>query len=177
VWPYVASLLILVGVGIIGAGVLVLAWAYWSAQTERARAAEARATPEPTQPARPRPVRARPAPSAPTEAPPPVARTITRGVQVVAPGQLRWVTFTGPGTVTGRFEAQGGGNDIRIFITDADGLANARNGHPFRTWFDSGKLTVGTIQAVVGEGEFALCCDNTNSILSNKIVTVTATIE
>ena len=74
--------------------------------------------------------------------------------------------------VAGRFRAQGGsGNDIEVFILDSDGLENFRNGHRVPTYYNSGRVTVGTINVTLSEGDYHLVFNNKFSALSNKAVT------
>lgn len=96
---------------------------------------------------------------------------------VVAPG--RYVSW--PFTVTadmrralvaGHFEAQGGANDIRVIIVDPDGMENFSNGHEFREYYDSGKVTTDTLHVgPLAAGSYYLVFSNTYSIVSNKAVT------
>ena len=77
-----------------------------------------------------------------------------------------------PAHVVGRFRAQGGsGNDIRVMILDADQLENWKNGHQTNTYYNSQKVTVGTINVGLNRGTYYLVFDNTFSAVSNKAVT------
>lgn len=77
----------------------------------------------------------------------------------------------GLGVVRGWFRASGGmGNDIRMFITDAYGLENFHNGHAFNVWFDSGKATVGFVNARLSPGEYYLVAANDFSLITPKAV-------
>lgn len=51
--------------------------------------------------------------------------------------------------MTGLFEAQGGRNDIECYIMDEAGFTNFKNGHNAKTYYNSGRATVGNIHAVV----------------------------
>lgn len=73
--------------------------------------------------------------------------------------------------VVGRFRAEGGGgNDIICLILDGDSFENWRNGHPVRTYYNSGKITVANIRARLPEGDYVLVFSNTFSSVSNKAV-------
>lgn len=92
----------------------------------------------------------------------------------VAPGKYAYFSFVVPpagASVTGRFRAQGGGgNDIEAFIVDQDGFENYSNGHRVRTFFNSGRATVGTISATLGAGRYYIIFNNGFSVFSNKVV-------
>lgn len=91
----------------------------------------------------------------------------------VEPGHYRYFPFTvgDRATVAGRFRAQGGsGNDIEVFILDEDGFENYRNGHRVQTYYNSGRITVGTINVTLGAGSYYLVFNNSFSTVSNKAV-------
>ena len=70
-----------------------------------------------------------------------------------------------------RFRASGGGgNDVEVFILDADGYENWQNNHTVRTYYNSGRITVGKIRARLSEGEYYLVFSNTFSTLTPKAV-------
>jgi len=71
-----------------------------------------------------------------------------------------------------KFRAHGGsGNDIKAYVTNADGLENLKNNHTFNIWYSSDKVTVGTIDIRLSPGQYYLVFSNTFSLLSNKEVT------
>lgn len=75
------------------------------------------------------------------------------------------------GRIVGRFEASGGdGNDIEVYITDEDGMTNLRNNHQMSGWYDSGKVTVGEIDATLKPGTYYLVFNNRFSFLTNKAI-------
>ena len=82
-------------------------------------------------------------------------------------------------TVTGSFQASGGsGNDIVVAILDSTGFTNFSNGHTVTTYYNSGQMTVGSINAsLTASGEYYLLYENTFSILSSKNVTTSATLQ
>jgi hypothetical protein len=99
---------------------------------------------------------------------------LTPGSFAVQAGQMQYFTFTlaGSGRVVGKFEATGGsGNDIEAVITDADNFENWKNGHQARVNYQSGKITVGNINTVLGPGTYYLAFNNGFSALSAKTIT------
>lgn len=91
----------------------------------------------------------------------------------VEPGHFRYFLFTvgDRATVAGRFRAQGGsGNDVEVYILDEDGFENYRNGHRVQTYYNSGRVTVGTINVTLGAGSYYLVFNNSFSTVSNKAV-------
>lgn len=96
--------------------------------------------------------------------------------QVVAPGQFWWQGFDitpgmQPTRVEGHFVANGGsGNDILIYIVDEVGLANVRNGHRTKLYYNSRQVTAGEINIELSAGKYYLVMDNTFSLFSNKVV-------
>lgn len=91
----------------------------------------------------------------------------------VEPGQYRYYPFTvgDRATVAGRFRAQGGsGNDVEVYILDEDGFENYKNGHRTQTYYNSGRVTVGTINVTLGSGRYYLVFNNSFSTVSNKAV-------
>jgi hypothetical protein len=75
--------------------------------------------------------------------------------------------------IQGRFRAEGGsGNDIIVYVLDEDGFENFKNKHQTPTHYNSGKVTVGTIRAIVGPGNYYIVLDNQFSNASNKVVAI-----
>lgn len=101
--------------------------------------------------------------------------SLVRSAFTVAPGMHRYFRFEVKGAaaaVEGRFRAQGGsGNDIKVYILDEDGYENFKNGHSVSTFYNSGQVTVGAINATLGSGVYYLVFDNGYSAISNKAVT------
>lgn len=102
---------------------------------------------------------------------------------VVEPGQYLSVKFTVVQRsknvrIDGRFQASGGsGNDVEVFIVDENGLLNYQNGHSANTYYNSGKVTAGTLNVELPTTEDAtapvtyyLILSNSFSVLSNKVV-------
>lgn len=70
-----------------------------------------------------------------------------------------------------KFRAQGGsGNDIKAYVTNAEGLENLKNNHAFKTWYSSNQVTVGTIDIQLDPGQYYLVFSNTFSLVSSKVV-------
>ena len=112
-----------------------------------------------------------PVPAAPVE-----PREVTRSI--VVPAGNYWVMpLNVPAQgfrVNGRFQAQGGGgNDIEMFVLDADGFENWKNGHTVNTFFNSGRLTVKSFDFCLAQGQYFLIFNNKFSWLTPKAVTVT----
>ena len=90
------------------------------------------------------------------------------------PGYIKHYSFAakGQGTISGRFEAQGGrDNAIQVIITDQDGLTNLRNGNRFRCWYDSGEATVQNINISLSAGEYVLVFSNRGSLTNRTTKT------
>ena len=100
------------------------------------------------------------------------AKPLTEASFIVSPRGYKYYEFSSSGShVSGRFKAQGGsGNDIQVFIFDGDGFENWKNHHTATTYYNSGKVTVGTIDAQLGSGTYFLVFDNSFSLLSNKAI-------
>ncbi|MGA9472149.1 MAG: zinc-ribbon domain-containing protein [Terriglobales bacterium] len=78
--------------------------------------------------------------------------------------------------VQGHFEATGGmGNDIEVFLLNDDEFTNWKNRHSTPTYYNSGKVTVGDVQAVLpdGAGTFYLVFNNNFSMVTAKAVEFT----
>ena len=94
------------------------------------------------------------------------------------PGYIHWFPFEVPGDwrnvrLKGRFQAQGGsGNDVQIVVTDEDGLTNFRNRHGFRSWYNSQKTTVDSVNIQLPPGQFYLVISNSFSVFAHKSVTM-----
>lgn len=103
--------------------------------------------------------------------------TIVNNTFTVAPGRYQYFGFYVPSymaQVFGRFRAQGGGgNDIICFIVDQDGFENFAAGHTVNTYYNSGQVTVGTINVRLSQGQYYIVFSNTYSTFSNKAVAAT----
>lgn len=104
--------------------------------------------------------------------------TIGTGALTVAADGFMYYTLSVPSNATqvniqGRFSATGGsGSDIEVYVLDQDEFINWRNGHPVRTFYNSGKVTVGTVNVTLpsGAGSYYLVFDNGFSLLTPKAV-------
>lgn len=123
-------------------------------------------------------------PYEPPEPPRPQLRIapITNGALTVSASAYSWYTFVVPVgvtdvNVTGRFTATGGsGNDIIVYVLDEDGFVNFKNGHPSRTYYNSGQVTQAEIQSILpnNPGTYYLMFDNRFSAITPKAVQVNA---
>lgn len=78
----------------------------------------------------------------------------------------------------GRFHAQGGsGNDVRVAVTNEDGLINFKNNHEFKAWYHSGKVTTDTIDVAIGPGKYYFIVSNKYSIFAHKSVEIDLNLE
>lgn len=75
--------------------------------------------------------------------------------------------------VQGHFTAAGGrGNDIEVYLLDQDQFTNWQNGHATPTYYNSGKVTVGDMNAVLPNdaGTYYLVFNNKFSLITPKAV-------
>ncbi len=73
--------------------------------------------------------------------------------------------------LTGKFRAQGGPqNDIEAYVLDQDGFLNWTNNHSAPAYYNSGRLTVGNIDTVLGAGTYYLVFNNRYSQDDRKTV-------
>lgn len=92
--------------------------------------------------------------------------------------QYRYIRFEVPqnaGTVRveGRFSASGGaGNDVEAYIFANDDFVNWQNRHRVRTFYNSGRVTQGTLEVTLPPiaGTYYLVFNNNFSLLSAKTV-------
>lgn len=109
---------------------------------------------------------------------------VTNGALTVNAHSLAWYTFVvSPNASTvainGHFTATGGiGNDIIAYITDEDGLANLKNGHRARVYYNSQKVTQSAISTALpsAPGTYYLVFDNRFSLITPKAVQVNVTL-
>lgn len=74
-------------------------------------------------------------------------------------------------TLTGDFTASGGsGNDIQVLLMGKGDYINWKNGHEFRFYYDSGKITVGEINVHLNPGNYYLVFSNRFGLLFGKKV-------
>jgi len=115
--------------------------------------------------------------------PQPHFQTVVNSAATVNAASFAWYTFVVPDgantvAVNGHFAATGGaGNDIDCYILDEDGLANLKNGHETRTYFNSGKVTQAKIGAAsLMPGTYYIVLDNRFSLITPKAVQINATL-
>ncbi len=115
----------------------------------------------------------------PAPPPPQVHRTkIGTGAITVNAGTYSYFTLTVPAEAAnvklqGHFTASGGsGNDIEAYVLSQDQYTNWQNGHATSTFYNSGKVTAGEIEAALpaGAGTYYLIFDNKFSLLTPKAV-------
>jgi hypothetical protein len=79
----------------------------------------------------------------------------------------------------GNFTASGGtGNDIEVFVLPESDFVNWQNGHAARTFYNSGKVTVGSLNVNLpaDAGAYYLVFNNKFSLLTPKFVRVDAAL-
>ena len=79
----------------------------------------------------------------------------------------------------GNFTASGGtGNDIEVFVLPESDFVNWQNGHAAKTFYNSGKVTVGNLNVNLPSdaGTYYLVFNNKFSLLSQKSVRVDANL-
>jgi hypothetical protein len=79
----------------------------------------------------------------------------------------------------GNFTASGGmGNDIEVFVLPEADFVNWQNGHNAKTFYNSGKVTVGTLNVNLPAeaGTYYLVFNNKFSLLSQKNIRVDGTL-
>jgi hypothetical protein len=115
--------------------------------------------------------------------PQPHSVNLTNGAATVNAASYTWYKFVVPENVgqiavTGHFTATGGtGNDIDCYILDDDGFVNVKNGHPSRTYYNSGKVTQAKIEvANLPPGTYYIVLDNRFSLFTPKAVQIEATL-
>ena len=80
--------------------------------------------------------------------------------------------------IWGKFLAEGGsGNDIEAYVFDAEGIANWKNYHGYRRYYESGKVTAGSFDLPLNPGKYFLVFSNRMSIRSNKVARLETTTE
>jgi len=80
--------------------------------------------------------------------------------------------------VRGTFRASGGsGNDIQVFIVDAENHRMMENGEPFRSFYNSGKVSSGSIDIQLPPGTSYIVFNNKFSFLTNKAISAEISLE
>lgn len=107
-----------------------------------------------------------------------INQPIGNAITTIPQGTIAWYPFLVDMVrmrsvhLVGRFVAHGGpGNDIQVFVTDADGLENLKNGHRANVFYSTDKVTVGTLDVPLNStGQYYLVFNNKFSLLSKKYV-------
>jgi len=104
--------------------------------------------------------------------------TINSSPVLVKPLSFSFIKFQIPSdatsvTLQGNFTATGGtGNDIEAYVLSEADFVNWQNGHDAKTYYNSGKVTVGTINVNLPAGTCYLVFNNKFSVLSSKSVKI-----
>lgn len=116
----------------------------------------------------------------------PILRTVNIGdaALTVPSVQYRYYTLVVPEGahnvhVQGHFTATGGaGNDIEVFVINPDNFTNWKNHHRSSSYYNSGKVTVGDVAAILpdGAGTYYLVFNNNFSMLTGKAVGFSGTM-
>jgi len=64
----------------------------------------------------------------------------------------------------------GGGNDILVYIVDDVGLANVKNKHQAKLYYNSRQVTADKRTVNLSPGRYHIVYDNTFSFFSNKAI-------
>lgn len=110
--------------------------------------------------------------------------TIGTGAVTVAAANSIYFPLPVPATATvvklqGHFTATGGtGNDIEVYLLNQDQFTNWQNGHATPTYYNSGRVTVGDIDATLPNdaGTYYLIFNNKFSLITPKAVQETMTL-
>ena len=75
-------------------------------------------------------------------------------------------------------QAAGLSNDIEVFVMPEDDFVNWQNGHPAKTLYNSGRVTVGTLNVNLpaDAGTYYLVFSNKSSLLTQRNVLVDAAL-
>lgn len=77
-----------------------------------------------------------------------------------------------------KFNAEGGsGNDVMVYLLDSDSYVNWKNGHAYRQYYGSGKVTVGGFDVRLMPGKYYIVFSNKMSMFSNKVLRTDTTVE
>jgi len=97
---------------------------------------------------------------------------LVSGAFTIGAGQHRVWRFVVPNraTILGRFRAPGQHNDVEVFILNEDGYENFRKGYGTPTFYNSGKVVVGTVNTTLGAGVYYIVFNNGYSIITPKAV-------
>lgn len=91
----------------------------------------------------------------------------------VNPGEFKAFNFSLYKTIKVHcyFIAKGGaGNDIQVFIANAQSMVNLQNGHSAPVFYDSRQLTTDSFYIILPAGEYSIGFNNKFSIFTRKFV-------
>lgn len=103
-------------------------------------------------------------------------RYIVNGAFVIKPGYVQRFGFhvgEDGGAIQGRFRSA---DNIEVYIMDNDSYENWINGAKVQTYYSSGRITVSNINVPLEEGDYQLVFSNRYSVISNKAVTASITL-
>ena len=109
-----------------------------------------------------------------------LARPLTPQAFAVERASYRYWEFevSKSARVFGDFRAQGGsGNDIRVYLIDADQFENFKNGRDVPTYYSSGQVTSGEIDLRLRFGRYVVIFDNRFPPYTNKNITSSLQLE
>jgi hypothetical protein len=120
----------------------------------------------------------------------PVTIPLSEKAFTIGSGKYLYFKFTIPPQssevhMQGRFEASGGsGNDVEVVVVTEDAFTNWQNHHSVPTYYNSGRVTVGSVDArlpstIGNPGEpatYYLIFNNAFSVFSNKAVSADITL-
>lgn len=104
--------------------------------------------------------------------------TIANSVYKVGPGKYEYISFYSPcsSTVTGQFSAEAAlGDNIIVYLLDQNNFDAFKNGNSAQTYYNSGKVSSGSLNVGISPGIYYLIMSNTYSSFSTKTVSMSAT--
>ena len=121
---------------------------------------------------------------APVPQPQPHSETIVDSAFTVNSGNWSAYKFQVPANakrvkVSGHFAATGGvNNDIEVFLTNEDGMANLKNRNPYKRFYFSGRVTQNSIEVALPPepDTYYLVFDNRFALMIPRAVQATATL-
>ena len=102
---------------------------------------------------------------------------IANSVYQVGPHTYTYIPFNMQcsGTVTGEFSAQASlGNNIIVYVVDSTGFRQFQSGGSPYTYYNSGKVALGTLNIGLSSGQYYLILSNAYSTISTKNVNLVA---
>jgi LEA14-like dessication related protein len=102
---------------------------------------------------------------------------IVNSVYRVPPSTYTYIPFNMQcsGTLTGQFSAQASlGDNIIVYVLDSTGFRQFQSGTSASTYYNSGKVSSGTLNVGLTSGQYYLVLSNTYSTFSTKNVSLSA---